>query len=133
MGNCIVPQAKAKAILEYKPPIKVLSEFKSHAAISDSPAKKKKVKFADQVEEEEVVGQQVMRIKLVISKQELKSMLSGEGISLSDIIVCHLKNEGKWTDQINRNDNVDDDDDEVFSKGWKPMLDSIPEIIDYAA
>nr|GMD32282.1 uncharacterized protein LOC109192456 [Ipomoea batatas] len=123
MGNCIVPQAKAKAkamrVLEYKPPIKVLSEFKSHAIISDSPAKKKKkVKFAD--EEEEV------RIKVVMSKQELKSMvMSGEGISLSDI-VCH---------QINTTSESlvdDDDDDEVFSKGWKPMLHSIPEI-DYAA
>nr|GMD37166.1 uncharacterized protein LOC109192456 [Ipomoea batatas]GMD38693.1 uncharacterized protein LOC109192456 [Ipomoea batatas] len=123
MGNCIVPQAKAKAkamrVLEYKPPIKVLSEFKSHAIISDSPAKKKKkkVKFADEVEE--------VRIKVVMSKQELKSMvMSGEGISLSDIIVCH---------QINTtSESLVDDDDEVFSKGWKPMLHSIPEI-DYAA
>ncbi|XP_031090546.1 uncharacterized protein LOC115995601 [Ipomoea triloba] len=121
MGNCIVPQAKAKAkairVLEYKPPIKVLSEFKSHAIISDSPAKKKKkkVKFADEVEE--------VRIKVVISKQELKSMvMSGEGISLSDI-VCH---------QINTSESLVDDDDEVFSKGWEPMLHSIPEI-DYAA
>nr|GLL35105.1 uncharacterized protein LOC109192456 [Ipomoea trifida] len=126
MGNCIVPQAKAKAkamrVVEYKPPIKVLSEFKSHAIISDSPAKKKKkkkkVKFADEVEE--------VRIKVVMSKQELKSMvMSGEGISLSDI-VCH---------QINTTSESlvdDDDDDEVFSKGWEPMLHSIPEI-DYAA
>lgn len=157
MGNCIVLQAKVirvirtdGKILEYKAPMKVyqvLSEFKSHA-ISDSlpvvqhlhadadmhggclyyllpepappspkPAKRK-VKFADQVEEE--VHQQI-RIKLVISKQELKSMLSEEGISLNDI-VCHLQNKGRCNDQINRSD-----DDEVISKGWKPMLDSVPE------
>ncbi|KAG6430585.1 hypothetical protein SASPL_108655 [Salvia splendens] len=104
-------------IIEYKSPIKVhqiLCEY-SHHAITDKlpvvkhlhpntellrgrlyyllplpvPAKKKRVRFSDDVVEEERrrggTGAAV-RIKVVISKKELQAMLAKEGVSVEEMI-----------------------------------------------
>ncbi|XP_047963798.1 uncharacterized protein LOC125208257 [Salvia hispanica] len=103
-------------IIEYKSPIKVhqiLCEY-SHHAITDKlpvvkhlhpntellrgrlyyllplpvPAKKKKrVRFSDDVvEEERRRGTGAVRIKVVISKKELQAMLAKEGVSVEEMI-----------------------------------------------
>ncbi|KAF3615820.1 putative pentatricopeptide repeat-containing protein-like [Capsicum annuum] len=141
-------------ILEYKAPIKVhqiLSQFPNHV-ISNSlqiidqnllpnddmlggkiyyllpilprkPAVKKKVKFADD-------SKNVVRIKIVISKKELEALLmSNEG---GLIAVDHIANHSVKKEHVIANDilhcSVVDDNSIDRSKGWKPVLDNIPEI-----
>lgn len=93
--------------------------------------KKKKVRFSDpekgseqqeQEEEKEKETNKVVRIKLVISKQELQELLSKGGV-LVDSTVSRLHNEKR----------KDGNSDGLISchqrKGyWKPALESIPEI-----
>lgn len=90
--------------------------------------KKKKVRFSDPEVEEEAAGDidqqqessnktttpSVVRIKLVISKQELQEMLKKGGVSVGDM-VSQLQSSEKRTDS--------DRDREA----WKPVLESIPE------
>ncbi|XP_009775608.1 uncharacterized protein [Nicotiana sylvestris] len=157
MGNCIVLQEKIVKvmktdgkILEYKAPIKVyqvLSQFSGHA-VSESLSviqhlppnsnmlagqlyyllpllpvpppkiakKKKVVKFAKEVIQEEAKERkEVVRIKLVISKKELQDLLKEEGLITVDEI-SHLIKKEKQTD-----------DNTTNGKGWKPVLDCIPE------
>ncbi|KAM3341421.1 hypothetical protein P3S68_029056 [Capsicum galapagoense] len=141
-------------ILEYKAPIKVhqiLSQFPNHV-ISNSlqiidqnllpnddmlggkiyyllpilprkPAVKKKVKFADD-------SKNVVRIKIVISKKELEALLmSNEG---GLIAVDHIANHSVKKEHVIANDilqcSVVEDNSIDRSKGWKPVLDNIPEI-----
>ncbi|KAM3324938.1 hypothetical protein P3S67_000062 [Capsicum chacoense] len=157
MGNCIVLQEKVvkviktdEKILEYKAPIKVhqiLSQFPNHV-ISNSlqiidqnllpnddmlggkiyyllpilprkPAVKKKVKFADE-------SKNVVRIKIVISKKELEALLMSNGGGL--IAVDHsVKKEHVIANDILKCSVVEDNSIDR-SKGWKPVLDNIPEI-----
>lgn len=138
MGNCLVLQASVIKVmktdgklLEYKTPMKaadkVLSEFDNNAISDSLPAVKlyhvlplpapepatKKVKFADQEAEGE--GTEVVRIKIIISKQELEALLSKDQISVDDMVHHgHLTQKGS--------------NEEVCCRGWKPMLDSIPEL-----
>ncbi|CAL0310523.1 unnamed protein product [Lupinus luteus] len=137
-------------ILEYKTPIKVeqvLSEFSGHA-VSDSlqvlqhlqpstkllcsqfyylvplpkppsPKASKKVRFANP-EVQGVQESRVVRIKLVISKQELHDMLQKEGISVEKIL-SKVQN-GKVVDADNEDLSLD------VSEGWKPALESISEV-----
>lgn len=134
-------------ILEYRAPInvqQVLSDFSGHV-ISDSfqalqyllpdtklrggqlyyliplpkpsPEVKKKVRFSTPDEEsKQETG--VVRIKLVISKQQLQEMLQKEGVSVDDM-VSQLKDKQQIqnVDTCNNNDKI-----------WKPVLESIPEI-----
>ncbi|KAL3536109.1 hypothetical protein ACH5RR_004573 [Cinchona calisaya] len=132
-------------VLEYKPPMKVhhvLSKFGAHA-LSDSlpvvqhlhpdtdmigghvyyllpqltvvpPKAKKIVEISSTVTATEQ-GSGVLRIKLVISKQELQAMLQKGGVTV-DNMVSKL--------QINET-NVSDS--RKSSVGWMPMLESIPE------
>ncbi|KAH8504722.1 hypothetical protein H0E87_012094 [Populus deltoides] len=85
-------------------------------------AKKKKVRFS--IPEEEVKDVQektstVVRIKLVISKQELQEMLRKGGVSVDDM-VSHLQGQ-------QRVQKVDISGSDSEHKGWKPELESIPE------
>lgn len=156
MGNCLVLQEKVikvmkpdGKILEYKTPIKVqqvLSDFSGHA-VSDSfqafqhlqpdtkllggqlyylvplplpsPEVKKKVRFSIP-EEEDGQGTGVVRIKLVISKQELQEMLQKGGVSVDDM-VSQLQGQQR-VQKHNMSNNYNN------SRGWKPVLESIPEI-----
>ncbi|XP_044463932.1 uncharacterized protein LOC123194662 [Mangifera indica] len=122
-------------VLQYKAPIKVkdvLSEFSGHSLSDSLPeirklrpeakllggnlyflvpkVEKKKVRFSDQKaagDGQETSGK--LRIKLVISKQELQELLQKEGVSIQEMI-SQSKNEVQ------------------YSKVWKPELESIPEV-----
>ncbi|XP_028771304.1 uncharacterized protein LOC114740763 [Neltuma alba] len=139
-------------VLEYKEPIKVhqvLTQFFGHAiseslpvvrhlhpdtkllrgqlyylvppASSPSPkASKKKVRFANpEVESEEESS--VVRIKLVISKKELQNMLCKGGISINNILPLVHGEKGQ-------EDGEDNKTDDYGCQGWKPALESIPEV-----
>ncbi|PON42411.1 hypothetical protein PanWU01x14_281690 [Parasponia andersonii] len=90
--------------------------------------KKKKVRFsepeteADQQQQEPI--SKVVRIKLVISKQELQELLKTGGVSAGDMVSkLHTK---ETKDGSDRFDHDDGDDQQVGC--WKPALESIPEI-----
>lgn len=138
-------------VLEFKTPIKVhqvLTEFSGHAISESMPvlrhlqpntkllggqlyylvppaspspkASKKKVRFANP----EIEGAQesnVIRIKLVISKQELQNMLEKGGISVNNMLSLVHREKG-----VDRKDICNKSDDSCG--GWKPALESIPEV-----
>lgn len=84
-----------------------------------SPAKKKKVRFSIP-EDQEVKDVQektsVVRIKLVISKQELEEMLRKGGVSVDDMV-----------SQLHGQQRVQTVDIPDGVNTWKPVLESIPE------
>lgn len=57
-----------------------------------------------------------VRVKLVISKQELKKMLDKEGMSLDDMVSL-MRKEASGREQ----------EEEFCCGGWRPALESIPE------
>ncbi|KAK7244895.1 hypothetical protein RIF29_39724 [Crotalaria pallida] len=143
-------------ILEYKTPIKVeqvLTEFSGHA-VSDSlpvlqhlqpnikllcgklyylvplplplrpPKASKKVRFANP-EVQGVEESKVVRIKVVISKQELHDMLQKGGISVEKMLLSiHSEKVMDGGDE----DLSEKGDDVSTHPGWKPALESIPEV-----
>ncbi|KAL8526371.1 hypothetical protein ACS0TY_015548 [Phlomoides rotata] len=81
--------------------------------------KKKTVRFSeDIVEQEERRTSGVVRIKLVITKQELQAMLGKEGVSVEDML---SKKPIKIGD-------IHEEDGNISLKGWLPALESIPEL-----
>ncbi|KAJ1379824.1 hypothetical protein SESBI_46542 [Sesbania bispinosa] len=139
-------------VLEYKTPIKVhqiLNQFSGHA-ISDSlkhlhpnsrllnghlyylvplpPPKansKKKVRFAEPEVVEGAKESGVVRIKLVISKQELQHMvLQKGGISVNEMLSLAHGDRGLIMDGEEDVCRKNDDGSQV----WKPVLESIPEV-----
>ncbi|KAL5545834.1 hypothetical protein UlMin_005521 [Ulmus minor] len=93
--------------------------------------KKKKVRFSDQEvvekdrdqqKEEEESCSKVVRIKLVISKQELQEMLKNGVVSLGGVANSQVRTDQKTKDGSSHR--FDDHDQEGF---WKPVLESIPE------
>ncbi|KAF7804290.1 uncharacterized protein G2W53_043401 [Senna tora] len=157
MGNCLVLQENVAKImksdgkvLEYKTPIKVhqvLTQFSGHA-ISESfpvlrhlqpnaklvggqlyylvppapsPKSGKKVRFANpEVVEEAKESSRVVRIKLVISKQELQNLLQKGGISVDMLSLVDAERGEDGEVMCNESEDV--------CQGWKPALESIPEI-----
>ncbi|KAJ1394509.1 hypothetical protein SESBI_34085 [Sesbania bispinosa] len=142
-------------ILEYKTPIKVeqvLIDFSGHA-VSDSqpvqrhlqpntkllcgqlyylvplpppsPKARKKVRFAEP-EVQDVQKSSVVRIKLVISKQELQDMLHSGGISVNKML--SLVQGEKGIDSDSDSEDLSQRSDDDVSQGWKPELESIPEV-----
>lgn len=85
------------------------------------PKKKKKVRFSEDVVEEERRTSGVVRIKLVITKQELQAMLEKEGVSVEDVISCVQKEPIKIAGS-------DLDGGSMALKGRSPALESIPEL-----
>ncbi|KAL2250784.1 uncharacterized protein LOC105174061 [Sesamum indicum] len=81
-----------------------------------SPKKKKTVRFSDEVVEGARRAPEVVRIKLVISKQELQAMMGSGGVSVEDVI-AQVQREGS----INKIESGDTD-------RWLPDLESIPEV-----
>lgn len=104
MGNCIVllQNDNKKKILEYKAPMKV---HEVSPLLQEPQTKlhvKKKVKFADEVLLKESSGKtssssEVVRIKVVITKQELQALLLSEGqLRVQDgnmVVQCPLQKE----------------------------------------
>lgn len=97
--------------------------------------KKKKVRFSEPEKElvEEEKSSKVVRIKLIISKQELQELLKKGGVSVGDL-VSQLHQTEKRVDQ-NTNTSSDHglitscDDHDGHGEGyWKPVLESIPEV-----
>ncbi|KAF9664954.1 hypothetical protein SADUNF_Sadunf16G0072100 [Salix dunnii] len=151
-GDVIQIMKSDGKILEYRAPIKVqqvLSDFCDHA-IADShqafqhllpdtnlvgghlyylvplqcpsPVKKKKVRFSipkDQEVKDVQEKTSEVRIKLVISKEKLQEMLRKGGFSLDDM-VSNLHGQ-------QRVKKVDTPDADGEHRGWKPVLESIPE------
>ncbi|CAL9058733.1 uncharacterized protein LOC135595007 [Musa acuminata AAA Group] len=147
MGNCLVLQEKKVIrivkmdgeILRYRSPMKVqqvLDEFPGHA-VSDAlpvvtyldpalclrqgqlyyllPPKKPAAAVETSVGEEGVI-----RIKLVITKQQLKDMLSKGGVSHGDM-VSFLRGQGGRSGASEKERSME----------WKPTLESIPEGNDF--
>uniref|UniRef100_A0A1D1XC78 Glutaminase-asparaginase n=1 Tax=Anthurium amnicola TaxID=1678845 RepID=A0A1D1XC78_9ARAE len=148
MGNCLVVLQEGKtkkvikimmvdgSILEYQSPLKVhqaLSKFPGHSISELLPVVRRLDRDADMVSgilyylvppkaPVEVVetgrGTSMVRIKLVVSKQELKEMLSKGGVSLGDVMSQQLKSRPV----------VAGGGDGGRCGGWKPALDTIPEV-----
>lgn len=127
MGNCLVLQQinvvkimKTNGkILEYKTqtPIKVEEVL----PLPSSPKERKKVRFADP-EVQDVQKSSAVRIKLVISKQKLQEMLDNGGISVENMLsLVHGENGMDGEDLCKKSDDA--------CAGWKPVLQSIPEVI----
>lgn len=89
--------------------------------------KTKRVRFANpEVLEDSKGSGVVMRIKLVMSKQELEMMLRKGGISVEDMVSQVQKKQS--TDQNNDHKNENNEDGDGSCKGWKPVLEGIPEL-----
>ncbi|CAI9783313.1 unnamed protein product [Fraxinus pennsylvanica] len=88
------------------------------APLHRTKKKNKTVRFADSVEEaRESTG--VVRIKLIISKQDLQAMLGKGGVSVDDMV---LEQSTKKVDAIDRVGYTN-------CRGWMPVLDSVPEVL----
>lgn len=137
MGNCLVLQAKMVKvtrmdgeILQYPSPLKVqqlLDEFPGHM-LSDA------LPVISYLEREEFMSHEkeyyllppkkpvtetgdppgVVRIKLVLTKQELKQMLRKGGISPDDMLSFVQREQSSRSEKEK-------------SMGWRPTLKSIPE------
>ncbi|RDY06790.1 hypothetical protein CR513_09164, partial [Mucuna pruriens] len=151
MGNCFVLQEGMVRVMksdgkvvEYKTPIKVhqvLNQFPGHA-ISESlhhlnpntrllqgrlyylvpPPEnfsKKRLRFAEAEGEEG----DLLRIKLVLSKQELKDMLQKGGISVNEVLSLVHAQKG-MDDGVHGCNKYNDG-----SPGWKPALSSSSVVI----
>ena len=97
MGNCLVIQDRKE--------IKIMSMDGSQVLPDVFPVKAPA----------SVVDPGAARVKLVISKQELKKMLDKEGMSLDDMVSLMRKEAG------------DREREECCGVGWRPALESIPE------
>ncbi|KAI9122023.1 hypothetical protein K1719_006712 [Acacia pycnantha] len=139
-------------VLEYEAPIKVhqvLTQFSGHAITESLPVvrhlhpntkllrgqlyylvppasppspktSKRKVRFANPEGEIDQEESSVVRIKLVISKKELQNMLCKGGISINNILpLVHGEKVEEGEDKAH---------DEYGYQGWKPALESIPEV-----
>ncbi|PSS23582.1 Protein of unknown function DUF4228, plant protein [Actinidia chinensis var. chinensis] len=140
-------------VLEYNAPIKVhqvLSDFAGHAISDTLPVvrhlrpnsdmigghlyyllhlpvpplacEKKRVNFASSEREEAIQGSGVVRIKVVMSKQNLEVMLRNGVVSLDDLVSQLQKKQS-----TNQNDKFDAAGNRS-REGWKPLLESIPEV-----
>ncbi|PAN16053.1 hypothetical protein PAHAL_3G029300 [Panicum hallii] len=97
MGNCLVIQDRKE--------IKIMSVDGSQVLPDVFPVKAAAAS---------VVDSGAARVKLVISKQELKKMLDKEGMSLDDMVSLMRKE-------------ASDREREECCGGWRPALESIPE------
>lgn len=158
MGNCIVLQEKPikvmktdGEILEYRAPMKVhqlLSQYSCHAISKTFPVIQHLRAETDMLSghvyyllplpvpspefdnrSKEITGDQkinsgVVRIKVVISKQELELMLRKGVLSVNEMVSeLHNKQSANAVDKMDYSDHGNG-----ICKGWKPVLQSIPEI-----
>ncbi|KAJ1264767.1 hypothetical protein BS78_08G026500 [Paspalum vaginatum] len=127
MGNCLVIQDRkeikimsvvdSSQVLKMPSPMSSLTKVQGAlgeplpAAASLLPAKAAPAAAA--VIDDDAAG--AVRVKLVISKQELKKMLDKEGMSLDDMV------------SLMRKEAIDREREEECCGGWRPALESIPE------
>ncbi|CAN6362293.1 unnamed protein product [Urochloa humidicola] len=119
MGNCLVIQdrkeIKIMSVVDGSEVLKMPSpgSLKVHGALADESLTRgiQAVKTPAAV----VDPEGAVRVKLVISKQELKKMLDKEGMSLDDMV------------SLMRKEQASDREREEFCGGWRPALESIPE------
>ncbi|XWS56002.1 hypothetical protein CRYUN_Cryun09bG0049000 [Craigia yunnanensis] len=82
-------------------------------------SKKKKVRFSNPEVNDEQGNAGVVRIKLIISKQELQELFQ-KGVSVQDMVSqIQSKQSTNGIDTSDANDNC---------RGWKPVLESIAEV-----
>ncbi|KAL3628280.1 hypothetical protein CASFOL_027326 [Castilleja foliolosa] len=133
MGNCVILQEKPlnemkrdeNVTIDYKSQISVhqkLPIFSHHQASNKHVHPKSTVGFSDDVVEDERRASGVVRVKLVISKQELQAMLE-DGLSVQNKVQTQLKllNTNKFA-------GISRDYCNMSNKGWLPVLESIPEV-----
>ncbi|XP_076907208.1 uncharacterized protein LOC143563584 [Bidens hawaiensis] len=112
MGNCIIRQHKtmqtSQEVANHKESMKVHQDLGGQTYYP--------VPLLNQVETEG--GDRVVRIKLMITKQDLEVMLK-KGVVSVDGLASHMKKE-------NSDEDVVIEDNRSCGR-WKPVLDSIPE------
>nr|DAD48538.1 TPA_asm: hypothetical protein HUJ06_018475 [Nelumbo nucifera] len=144
MGNCLVLSRDSikvmktdGKVLEYQAPLRVhqvLADFAGHAISDTLPVLRHlppdtemlsgrlyyllppPLPSTNVAEPRREAG--VVRIKLVITKQELREMLAKGGVSV-DEMVSQLQSRQSEVGVV--------DDDTECCKGWRPVLESIPE------
>ncbi|OMO82231.1 hypothetical protein CCACVL1_12015 [Corchorus capsularis] len=131
MGNCLVLEDKVIKVMKtdglqhLRPDAKLLGGQLYYLIPIPSPSqksKKKKVRFSDpEVTDEQGSPAGVVRIKLVISKQELQELLQKEGVSVRDVVSQIQSKESTKAMDTSESDGGDD------CRGWKPVLESIAE------
>jgi hypothetical protein len=118
MGNCLVIQDRKE--------IKIMSVDGSEVLKMPSPGSDESLTTsrripvkapAAAVVVDPAGGAAGVRVKLVISKQELKKMLDKEGMSLDDMVSLMRKDQQASSDR----------EQEECCGGWRPALESIPE------
>lgn len=151
MGNCLADNQQRIVriikvdgkVLEYKAPIEVqqvLSDFPDHYEISENLTTDRVLRPETKLvgrgtyflrpaslpAVETAKGRTVVRVKVVISKQELKELLLRKG----GVSVCEMVSQLQSKQRLNRVDmSGGDDDSETYKcKGWKPALESIAEV-----
>nr|GEW26779.1 hypothetical protein [Tanacetum cinerariifolium] len=105
-------------IIQDKEPIQVIQDHANRLLVVQLPQPSTK---NPEIQRETEGGNGVVRIKLVISKQELEMMLRKGGVSVGDL-VTHMKKES-----TNKTVVIEDEDNGKSGR-WKPILDSIPEL-----
>ena len=116
MGNCLVIQdrkeIKIMSVVDGSEVLKMPSpgSLKVQEALTEPGVLPVKAPAAAVVD---LAG--AVRVKLVISKQELKKMLDKEGMSLDDMV------------SLMRKEASDREREECCGVGWRPALESIPE------
>jgi len=117
MGNCLVIQdrkeIKIMSVVDGSEVLKMPSpgSLKVQEALTEPGVLPVKAPAAAVVDPAGAV-----RVKLVISKQELKKMLDKEGMSLDDMVSLMRKDAA-----------IDREQQQECCGGWRPALESIPE------
>ncbi|KAG8089047.1 hypothetical protein GUJ93_ZPchr0011g27801 [Zizania palustris] len=132
MGNCVVIQGRNEEIeiMGMDAGGEILKQLQSSAASSTPKKVQQDALHSDHGAA--VPAQQhllpakaatstpaVVRVKLVIRKQELKRMLHKEAVSLDDMVLSLLHKEAAGEQET------------ISCRGWRPALGSIPEGSDY--
>ncbi|XP_066353922.1 uncharacterized protein [Miscanthus floridulus] len=116
MGNCLVIQDRKE--------MKIVSMDDVSSEVLKVPPRSRLMKVHDDSLGEPLPAASVLpvkappagtvRVKLVISKRELKKMLDKQGMSLDDMVVSLMRKETS-------------DHEQECCGGWRPALESIPE------
>ncbi|KAL6998051.1 hypothetical protein U1Q18_008177 [Sarracenia purpurea var. burkii] len=113
--------------LYYRVPV-LVSQPVTALTVVPMSGKKRVVGYVNPEMETEKGSGRVVRIKVVISRHDLEMMLRKGGVSVVDDIISRIQKKGKnRNDQGNKDSDHDGGNDRIC-KGWKPVLESIPEV-----